>query len=129
MPSPPWQSQRAVLLALALLCHFGTLPVPFTVFQKELFMANYAYLAADSLAARLPWRVMAVTEPLRAAVSLSQLPALCPLLSPGMPVAACVVRRAARAMARYVLLPLMLIWLLERRARHVFLEMQRRAAS
>eukprot|EP00887_Chlorella_sp_A99_P003497 scaffold7.g3497.t1 len=98
--------------------------MPPEVFATEMFCGKFLFLAMTSLMLRLPFATMALTEPVRAAVSLSQLRAICAALAQrgGAAAHACVAGRAARAALAGVALPLAVVYCLELRARKVFLQ-------
>ena len=89
--------------------------------MRLFFNQGQGFLTLSALLFQLPFQVMAVVQPAYVAIALTRQPYLCVLFQPAAPLGACVRRAALRVAARSIVLPMVLVYAIESRARRVFL--------
>ena len=77
---------------------------------------------------QLPFAMLALVQPAVAAVNLSLMPHICATFYPGQDLDRCVGWGVAKVAARGVVLPMLVVYLAELRARRVFLGSEAAAA-
>ena len=84
-------------------------------------MDGYGYLTITPMLVHLPFATLAALQPLVAAINLTLQPAICATIYPGQDLDRCVGWGLAKVAARGVVLPMLVVYLAELRARRVFL--------
>ena len=99
------------------------------MFRRQLFHGGFGWLSIVPLLFQLPFTLLLATQPTMAAINLSLLPAVCAYLHPARPTRACLTSALAKVALRSVALPLAVVWVVELRARKVFLAAEGLAAG
>ena len=109
------------------LCHVHTL-IPISLWRlgaglpPEPPFGHFAWLTVLPLLLQLPFRTMAMLQSAMVAINLAALlPAICATQDPTAPLAGCLARSAAKAVFRNLLLPLLVVYTVEVKARQIFL--------
>ena len=84
-------------------------------------MDGYGYLTITPMLVHLPFAMLAVMQPAMVAVGLTLMPSICSTIYPGQALDRCVGWGAAKVASRGVVLPMLVVYLAELRARRVFL--------